>query len=300
MLSIQCALCGKKQKIKEIYKEIFFSNQIDAKIFSARRSPDRLHYRFVKCLNCGLIFSNPIMERVKVENLYRQSRFNYENESKYLRKIYFNYFKKFINQSNKDIRILEIGCANGFFLDELNKNGFRNIFGVEPGRNSVNKASKYLKRKIKKDVFRKELFNKNSFDVILCFHTLDHVVDPNTFLQEVNLLLKDNGRIFFVVHNTNALSAKLLGEKSPIFDIEHIFLFNKENLKKIFMKNHFNEAFVFNIINKYHLSYWVKLFPLPIFIKNLLLKILDFSKLGRIPISLPAGNIGIVAGKNPN
>jgi len=35
------------------------------------------------------------------------------------------------------------------------------------------------------------------------------------------------GRKHFIVHDTKGLSVKIFGEKSPIFDIEHIFLFNK-------------------------------------------------------------------------
>ena len=196
------------------------------------------------------------------------------------------------------MKILEIGCANGFFLDELHKNGFNNVYGVEPGENSVKKANKYIRNRIKIDIFKKGLFDKNSFDLILCFHTLDHVIDPNLFLKDVNFLLKKNGKVFFVVHDTSGLSVKLLGERSPIFDIEHIFLFNKENLKKIFLKNNFSKASAFSIINEYHLSYWVKLFPMPIIIKKPLLKLLNFLKIGYFPISLPAGNIGIVATKN--
>src|SRR3972149_6180080 len=74
-----------------------------------------------------------------------------------------------------------------------------------------------IRKEIKINIFDRKLFNKNTFDIILCFHTLDHVVDPNLFLKDVNLLLKKKGKVLFVVHDTDALSAKLFGQKSPIF-----------------------------------------------------------------------------------
>ncbi len=297
MQKILCAICGNNKNTKLLYKENYDFSKLNKKTFSARRMPDGTHYRFVKCYVCGLIFSDPIIDAFKIKKFYEDSDFNYQTESEYLRKVYLKYFKKFINPKSKKINILEIGCANGFFLDELRKNGFKNVYGVEPGGNSVKRANKYLRNRIKIDLFKKEQFNGNSFDLILCFHTLDHVVDPNQFLKDVNYVLKENGKIFFVVHNTKGFSARLFGEKSPIFDIEHIFLFNKENLKKIFKKNNFDKTFSFNIINEYHLSYWAKLFPMPIFIKKPLLRLLNFSRVGYIPLSLPAGNIGIVAKK---
>lgn len=296
MQKITCTICGNNKNTKLLYKENYDFTKLDKKTFSARRMPDGTHYRFVKCYKCGLVFSNPIIDALKIKKFYEDSDFNYQTESEYLRKIYFKYLTKFVNV-DKDMKILEIGCANGFFLDELYKKGYRNVYGVEPGMSSVNKASQNIKNRIRINVFKRKLFNDNTFDLILCFHTLDHVINPNLFLKDVNFLLKKRGKIFFVVHNTKSLSAKILGEKSPIFDIEHIFLFNENNIKKIFSKNNFGNIKVFNIVNQYHLSYWLKLFPLPGKFKRLLTKVLGVSRLGYFPISLPAGNIGIVAKK---
>ncbi len=181
MKKVTCVICKTNKNTALLYEESFDISKIDSSIFSARRIPDNLHYRLVKCNKCGLIFSNPIMERVKVENLYRQSRFNYGNESEYLRKTYFNYFKNELYFKNKNIRILEIGCGNGFFLEELSKQGFKNAYGIEPGKESVLKADKNIRKRIKVDVLKKGLFEHGFFDVICCFHTLDHIIDLENF-----------------------------------------------------------------------------------------------------------------------
>lgn len=293
-----CAICGNNKNTKVLFESTLGNKKLNANIFSARRTPDRLHYRLVKCGNCGLIFSNPILDLNKINSLYLKSDFNYSGESEYLKKTYFKYFQKYLSTKNlKDKKILEIGCGNGFFLQELKDNGIKNVYGIEPGIESVKKAPPKIRNNIKTDILKKGLFAKGSFDIILCFHTLDHIPDPNKFLSISHSLLKKSGQIFFIVHNTNGLSVKLLKEKSPIFDIEHIYLFNNKNLKQIFEQNKFKNSLVFDIKNTYPIKYWLKLFPLNNFLKNKIIKLLGLLKLDLIPIKLNAGNIGIIASR---
>src|SRR4030042_4920362 len=175
--------------------------------------------------------------------------------------------------------------------------GIKNVFGIEPGKASVKKAPKSLHNRIKIDVLKPDIFKRNYFDIITCFHTLDHIVKPNYFLKITHSLLKKNGKIFFIVHNTDGIPVKIFGEKSPIFDIEHIYLFNKYNLNEIFEKNSFKNTKVFNIKNKYPLNYISKMMPLSKLIKNSLVSFLKTTNLGQIPINMNIGNIGIEAGK---
>ena len=183
-------------------------------------------------------------------------------------------------------------------VEELARNGFKNVYGVEPGIASAEKAKNAIRKNIKINILREGLYPKESFDVICCFHTLDHVIDPNNFLEEVYRILKRRGKVFFIVHDTNGLSVKLFGEKSPIYDIEHIYLFNAKNLRKLFYKNGFYDLKTFNVKNTYPVNYWIKLLPLPSLIKTNILKLLNITKIGLLPISLNAGNVGIVGTKS--
>jgi len=133
--------------------------------------------------------------------------------------------------------------------------------------------------------------------LICFFQTLDHIIDPNSFLSNCRDILKTNGEIFCIVHNSNSLLANILGEKTPIFDIEHTYLYNKKTLRKIFEKNKFKIVREFNIKNEYSLKYWVRLFPTGKKIKNILEKIIKLLKLEKVTLKIGAGNIGIVARK---
>lgn len=298
MIQKKCLICGKDEKLKVLYNANFNLQTINKKIFSARRLPDLIHYQINKCLKCGLIFSSPILEKNKIISLYKDSDLNYNELLPYINQTYSYYFKKFLPKINKNFNLLDIGCGNGFFLEEAKKLGIKNVYGVEPGKKSTEKARPDIKKNIKISVFKNGSFPKSYFNVITCFQTLDHLTDPADCIRSTYNLLKKDGIAYFILHNTDGLSVKLFGEKSAIFDIEHIYLFNKITLKKIFSKQGFKKIKVFDIKNKYPLGYWIKMIPIPIFLKKFLLNILHQSKLENIPIAIKAGNIGIIAFKD--
>lgn len=299
MVNIICALCGQNQQIKILYPATFKEEDISGKTYSARRSPDKIHYRILKCERCGLIFSSPILPPEKSSIFYRESRCNYSDQIPSLIKTYFNIVKEFKKVLPKDPKVLEVGCGNGFFIKAIKDSGFtRNVFGIEPSRKMTLQAESSLKNRIKIDFFKSNLFPGESFDLILCFHTLDHMIDPNDFAKGAFSMLKRNGYVIVIVHDTEGLSVKLFGEDSPIFDVEHIYLFNKKTLSLLFCRNKFKVVKVFNVINSYSLNYWIQMSGFPSVLKKLASLFTNMFGLNKTNLSIPAGNIGIIAKKN--
>lgn len=261
--------------------------------------PDRIHYRIVKCIRCGLVFSSPIISIEKISDFYKESSCNYKDQIPYLIKTYFKLVKDIKRFIPKNPKVLEVGCGNGFFMKALVDLGLtKNVYGVEPSSKMVSQADSIFRSKIKIDVFRQNLFPENSFDLILCFHTLDHMVDPNEFIRGAHFLLKKNGYILVVVHDTQGLSVRLFGEKSAIFDIEHIYLFNKKTLRKIFARNSFKVIKVFNLVNNYPLNYWIQMSGFPNIVKKYTKFVFNVLRVGKRGVSIPAGNIALIAKKN--
>src|SRR5207302_7996014 len=133
--------------------------------------------------------------------------------------------------------------------------------------------------------------------LITCFQTIEHLYEPLQMCRDAHKLLKDGGALFLIGHNRRSLSAKLLGRKSPIFDIEHLQLFSPRSARALLKNAGYNRVEVRPVLNRYPLHYWLKLFPLPTGLKRWLIRLLKATRLGHIPVPLPAGNMAVIGYK---
>jgi 2-polyprenyl-3-methyl-5-hydroxy-6-metoxy-1,4-benzoquinol methylase len=58
--------------------------------------------------------------------------------------------------------------------------------------------------------------------LITCFHVLEYVEDIVKLARSAFSLLEPGGIFLVVVHNYRAFSNRILKDRSPIFDIEHL------------------------------------------------------------------------------
>jgi len=297
MKVIQCALCKNKQDLAVLYPASFEKKFISSDTFSARRTPDTCHYRIVRCKRCNLIFSSPIFPVSYINKLYQKSTCTYAEQIPFAGRTYAKLFDTYIQSLPKKPKILEVGCGNGFFLTLLREKGIRDVWGIEPGKKMVEDAPRWLKKRITIDGFKKNQFPAHSFDVICSFHVLDHLTDPNLFAVESFRLLKPGGHVLVVVHDTQGVSVRLFGEKSPIFDIEHIYLFNKTTLASLFINHGFPTPRVFPVVNTYPLNYWLKMSGLPKSLISFGERVLHVFGGSTLPLSFAGGNIGLVVQK---
>jgi 2-polyprenyl-3-methyl-5-hydroxy-6-metoxy-1,4-benzoquinol methylase len=297
LIFLNCPLCeSNDSEIK--YKRNYNLTELKSDLFSARRERKKKAYEhntFLKCKKCGMIYANPIINPALLEKLYKKSKFNYGGEEKNLKKSYGDCLKKVNKYIGNKQKILDVGTGNGFLLVEALEQGYNEVYGVEPSKHAVELADKSIKNKIIIDVLREKQFKNNFFDVICIFQTIDHITNPNNVLKICNKSLKKGGALLCVSHNVDSFSAKLMGEKSPIFDIEHVQLFSKKTIAKILEKNYFKVVKVFDIINTYTLNYWISLAPLPKSVRSSFKKISSTLGLKDKKISIKPGNFGVIA-----
>ena len=293
----RCAICGTEGNANELYPANFDPEALNPAVFSARRLPDRIHYRMVKCNTCGLVRSDPIADPALLEQLYRQSAFTYGDEVADLKHTYGRYLAKLDRYgANKDA-LLEIGCGNGFFLEEALTQGYRTVRGVEPSRAAISQALPMVRDSIVCDVMHAGLFAPASFDVICLFQVFDHALDPAALLDACFAALRPGGLVLSLNHNVRAFSARLLGERSPIIDIEHTYLYDPATMPQIFAAHGFQIRRVGGVCNRYALYYLTRLTPLPGASKRVALACLKRLAIGRLRVSVPLGNIYLVAQK---
>ncbi len=293
----QCAICGTEENATEFYPANFDFSDFNPEVFSARRLPDRIHYRIVKCNTCGLVRSDPVADAATLGELYRQSTFDYGTEVTNLRRTYGRYLDRLKAFGVNTGSLLEIGCGNGFFLEEAQARGYTDVRGVEPSAEAIAKAAPGVRERIVCDMMRPGLFPKASFDVVCLFQVFDHLPDPAGMLSEASRVLKPGGCVLILNHNIDALSARLLGERSPIIDLEHTFLYEPKTLRTLVRGHGFEIVADGCAFNFYSLRYLVRLTPLPVALKRILLEALAATRLERINLRVPLGNLYLIAQK---
>lgn len=128
-------------------------------------------------------------------------------------------------------RILDIGSAFGFLLDEARMTKLCDTYGVE----TSNYACEYAKEKLGLNVIQGELeqsrFDIDFFDVVFMIGTIEHLVSPKSALEHIRRILKPDGLIVITTVDTNGL-IPLYSIKPP----EHLFYFNHENITLLLEK----------------------------------------------------------------
>ena len=112
--------------------------------------------------------------------------------------------KKNINNSIKNLRILDIGCGGGLLCEPLSRLGAR-VVGIDASEKNIKIAKTHAKEsnlKISYYCASPENFKyKGKFDVILNMEIVEHVHDINLFLKESSKFLKKNGIMFIATLN---------------------------------------------------------------------------------------------------
>jgi SAM-dependent methyltransferase len=290
-----CAICGTFDNASEVYPSTVSGDDLNPRVFSARRTPDRVHYRMVRCRTCGLMRSDPVASS-DLAALYANSTFDYAQETPALKKTYGRYLSRMFRHGRPQ-SLLEIGAGNGFFLEEALGRGIPRVQGVEPSADAVAKARPDIRPAIVVGLMKPGLFAPGSFDAACMFQVLDHLPSPNEVLGEVHKVLSTGGLLLLLNHNAEAWSAKLLRESSPIIDVEHTYLYGPATMAAIVAKNGFDVLEQGPVVNRSSVGYVLHLLPLGKQMKERIRRWAAVLGIDRVPLMLPFGNLYLIARK---
>jgi 2-polyprenyl-3-methyl-5-hydroxy-6-metoxy-1,4-benzoquinol methylase len=170
---------------------------------------------------------------------YEGAAFDSDAESRYASLTYGRLLARVKATLPNRVGAIDIGTGNGAFLEQLLAQGFSDVVGVEPSRAPIQAAKAHIRPLIRSGPFEFRKADDGRFSLVTCFQTLEHLYDPLAFCRYAHAILKENGAILLVCHDRRALSAKLLGTKSPIFDIEHLQLFSPRSLRHLLERRAF-------------------------------------------------------------
>jgi len=133
---------------------------------------------------------------------------------------------------DRHLQVLDVGCANGAYLAELKKRGFRHLKGIEPSPRAVeNRVDRDL------DIVCTSMADfqtEERFDLVTLNQVFEHFDVPREMLLKLGALLAPGGKLVMSFPNYNSLARLMLGSLWPGYDApRHYFTFNPGNARML-------------------------------------------------------------------
>lgn len=124
-------------------------------------------------------------------------------------------------------KVLEIGCFNGFFLDELKKRG-ADVYGFDVNQDAVAVGNELFGLAGRLEVSLERLSTHGPFDDVLCIDVLEHLEQPGAFVDKLSALLQPEGYLTVAGPTTE----RRFHDKSD-FPPHHKWWFSRPGIKKM-------------------------------------------------------------------
>jgi SAM-dependent methyltransferase len=286
-----CPVCGSDDASYVAYPARIEEQHLDDFAFASRKMPEFMHHRLLRCPTCAVLYASPALIPDFLANAYREAFYDSTEEAQYAAKTYAR-----VLQSNAELLsdrevALDVGTGDGSFLQHLKDFGFKTVIGVEPSHWAIESSKDSVRDLIRPGMFTASEFERESMSLVTCFQTIEHIENPRSFCTDAHSLLRPGGSLLLISHDYESWLTRLAGERSPIFDIEHLQLFSHQSLGYLLTSCGFDSVRIGSIRNCYPLAYWIKLLPIAPRAKRGIMTIAKRLLFGKLPLSVNVGNL---------
>ncbi len=194
------------------------------------------------CKACALFFVDKIQKK-DLEGFYEYNYYNnmsddsigYLDYTTTYEADLFNNLRilKLLEKYATGKKLLDIGCASGFFIKVMMDNGWE-AKGIDPSSYAVNYGKEKYGVDIHQATFEGDYVSKEIFDVITLIGVIEHLEHPLESLFKVNEYLNKDGLVLITTINAGRY-IHLFKFKPP----EHLFYFNYSQLSRLLKKTGF-------------------------------------------------------------
>ena len=184
-------------------------------------------YILFRCEQCDVVFSHPF---VAGDAAWYVDSGNYELV-RFNKKLDWQH-EQFLSQPPKGKKLLDIGCNNGVFLHYAEKSGLE-VTGLDFNNNSLEAGRKAFGLKKLYCSTLDDFTNKypdEKFDIVTFFEVLEHLDNPNEFIEKIKSVLKPLGHIALSVPNRD-MTINPLGDED--YPPHHLTRWSKKSLNNI-------------------------------------------------------------------
>lgn len=147
-----------------------------------------------------------------------------------------------IKQLGNGTRLLDVGCATGFFLEAAEAEGF-DVHGVEFSPVAISLARPDIREQIVcGDVNALISQSAAKFDVVTAFDIIEHVQNPGKFLADIREVLNTGGILTMSTPDTGHFLRYLMGSRWPMLQpMQHTVLFSRQGLAELLQRCGYGE-----------------------------------------------------------
>lgn len=191
------------------------------------------HYDIVCCDSCSFIyndFSEP--DSVFTRHYAKSQKYSDPNlfggggMSAEEMRMWEHYCQLISSYIRPDMKILEVGCGKGGFLETLRKHGFLQLSGLEQSVECI----QILRDKQIESLDSWTLIENRKFDIVVAHAVFEHLPNPREMMTRIKNVLPDDGFLFITVPDADSY-CKYDSAPFYYFDREHINHFTCSTLQ---------------------------------------------------------------------
>jgi SAM-dependent methyltransferase len=222
--------------------------------------------RYYKCSNCGSLHQYTLPNQNALNKYYESYiKIKQKMNPGYLESCNINSLFAERDKTLKEIGFdkniiidkvnVELGCANGFFLQYLKNNGATKIIGIDVSKSLLKTIKIKNIKLINGDLFD---LKENYIDILYMFNILEHIPDQKKLLKSIKTRLKSDGLLLIEVPLAGIISNLFKNKWRFLMPDEHLHIPSMKALKNYLTNNgfkllgytRFGSGFTYGSINK--------------------------------------------------
>lgn len=156
---------------------------------------------------------------------------------------------KYLNESGfEPTKVLDYGCSDGYLMKEIilwdnEKHGrCPNVTGVEANKGHANWAKYVEGLKVTTEMGLTQ-FQPEQFDLVVLYHVLEHIQQPDLFLKQLHSKMQDGGLLYLALPTLSRIDYPTV---ELLFKDEHINFWTDASLEEFLLKHGFKKVFFDN------------------------------------------------------
>ena len=203
------------------------------------------------CDQCGFRFTNNFPSEDTIGRYYDSPDYISHSDSskglvnrlyhifrKQMLKKKINLVAKHAHAKGEPVRLLDIGCGTGYFLQAAKERGWI-VTGIEKDESARKNAAIRSGLTVKDESSLWEIKNE-SFTAVTLWHVLEHLEKLNETIHKIKEIIPPEGTVVIALPNCRSYDAGFYKEFWAAYDIpRHLWHFSPDSVEKLFAKHGF-------------------------------------------------------------